>query len=451
VTNNVLNPGDRRIGFLYDGQPETPKLHALLERSRDGEVTLSVICGREDQAHRWWTGGSTRYHDDLDRTRFRYSAPPHLVFEDHLGTVSLLGCEATRFAGTAFGEGVGTIKARYVVLGRTDTERRGAVRDLRAEISGLPEWVGYRPFTASVERDDSGLVQTTTVTAPRVDPVPLGEQDGATRELSPHWSSKVGLIAVLTSRLYAQSLTPTLRTWSAALDLPRGVRDLLALSQWRREEITSVEARFLTVPADADPMVRHRWSQWYQVISEGDADESRVGASNPSHLIEYADIGPEGLVAWLDLRTQFARALDPIVSMLFMKGATVETLMAQVGIGLEALGFLIATLDDGRSKSDANTSFVTRLERVRQDVGDAIPLDLADWPSRAAAAYASTKHANRGRRDMLEVAEAWQLSTLVARVWVAVRLGVSVEQLRDRVAHDHQSGGMTSVPDPADL
>ncbi|HSO29749.1 MAG TPA: hypothetical protein VLS28_07580, partial [Candidatus Sulfomarinibacteraceae bacterium] len=32
------------------------------------------------------------------------------------------------------------------------------------------------------------------------------------------------------------------------------------------------------------------------------------------HLIEYPDLGPAGIARWIDLRNEFARALDPVIT-----------------------------------------------------------------------------------------------------------------------------------------
>jgi hypothetical protein len=91
------------------------------------------------------------------------------------------------------------------------------------------------------------------------------------------------------------------------------------------------------------------WRKVEPALAEGARDEKAV----PRHLVEFADLGPESVGRWIDIRAQFSRAIDPIVSSKLFRHPTTEVNLCLVAMGLEALGYLLA-LEAGQDKKNAN-------------------------------------------------------------------------------------------------
>ncbi|WP_418063285.1 hypothetical protein [Pimelobacter simplex] len=115
-----------------------------------------------------------------------------------------------------------------------------------------------------------------------------------------------------------------------------------------------------------------------------DDDRQSPPSSYCPHLIEYQDVGPAGVACWIDLRNEFARALDPVITSLDLE-ATPNTLLEHTGAGLEALGYLLMLRDGAGPKPASRATLRERLERVLPQIDDVVPFDGAIWvtkPSR---------------------------------------------------------------------
>jgi len=140
------------------------------------------------------------------------------------------------------------------------------------------------------------------------------------------------------------------------------------------------------------------------------------------HLIEYQELGSAGVARWIDLRSEFARALDPVITSLGL-AATVNTLLAHTGPGLEALGYLLMLRDGASQDRAAGATLRERLERVLVDIDGTVPFDGATWVSNTVKTYNGLKHANRQPPEEVDVANAWRECVLAVRAWVALELG----------------------------
>ncbi len=86
-----------------------------------------------------------------------------------------------------------------------------------------------------------------------------------------------------------------------------------------------------------------------------------------------------------------------------------------------------------------------RFDRILEDVGDTLPFDGPAWAKRTADVYNGLKHANRVAPDPVDVLNAWRESVMVVRAWVAVDLGVSIEDVKQRLAEDPQRHAYVKV------
>lgn len=431
--DNELNDGETRIGHVYGGRHDTPVL-GQLER-RGNAITLSVYWDSiAAPAAKWFMWG-IQLPDDINKTKFDQDVPRLLSFTDERGTVDLVGCRALGMKGRLLGPGRGRIAARYVVFERVATDASyESIHGLRTTLSGLRDWLGVESVQATnVTNDSAGRVQSVAFTMDSPSAMQVPGVDGLT--LVPRWTTAQphADVVELREHLHVETWYDDARPWSDHLTVHRGVRDLLAVSRWHREEFTDAFAR-----ADTDRGAEDR--RWARTMIPGVMTSTPEPARNP-HLIAFSDIGVDGISAWLQLREDYQRAVDPLVSSVQMSDTTIETKVSQVGIGLEALGFLLAVKVDGRSEKQArNENYVDRFTRIATPMSDVLPFSVDDWATEFANAYNAVKHANRTLPDPFELANRWRHAVVVFRAWVALEVGVDRHSLRDRISVDPWAG-----------
>ncbi|MFC4241814.1 hypothetical protein ACFOYW_00390 [Gryllotalpicola reticulitermitis] len=359
--------------------------------------------------------------------------PSKLLFYDDLGTVLLLG---RRFAGVSSNLlfGTGRVEADRAVLGVAQMFNYPGVHGLRSTVSGLRDWLGV---SAVAPLSNSASTQSVEIgfKVVRVEPLRVPSNPAITFAVEGSaQTSSVG--ATLTTALYIEDRTDTPRRISDHLERHAAVRDLIALSRWRPESIEAAAVCHDNEQASLpDGSKLDRWLD----VANG-RPFAAVDESLARHLIQFSDIGLTGIARWIALRQEFARAIDPAVSGIYMQEVTPEARLVQTAVGIEALGYLILIKDDSVPAAKARaSSFEARLERVAKDV----PFTLlgylnAAWFKAVADAYNATKHANRTLPSGLHLMNAWRESTLLFRVWAALRLGVPASALESRIRQDWQ-------------
>ena len=117
MVDNELIVGKPRLGWLIDGNPETPEAAVMLQDTGsviELRIPLQGVFGEEGPYGRWWSS-CTMYADDPERTKYSYTPPRVMLFYDDRGAVALVGCRAGG-AHRSLGDGYGIIVANYAVL-----------------------------------------------------------------------------------------------------------------------------------------------------------------------------------------------------------------------------------------------------------------------------------------------------------------------------------------------
>ncbi|MCK9792908.1 hypothetical protein M1843_03985 [Isoptericola sp. 4D.3] len=428
---NELKDGQTRLGALIDGNEATPENRVTLER-RENVAVLRVpweISG-ELRAYAGWFAGNTHFGDDPERTRYEYEVPNELWFRDKDGLVHLIGCRFVRSTSNLH-SGIGEIQADFVVFDKNPrSESFASIKGLRSSVSGLRSWLNTTSIQKSSSQGEDGLLDGATYELKS--PKPLAVEGVAGLTLVPHWKVALEPGAVhLLDELYVQTEFEEPRAWNDHLQIHRGIRDLLAVSQWRSESITGLLAK-----QDED---RFGSNEAWRTVHTDRVDAAATEPQNSRRdLVAFSDIGIKGISRWYEMRDELSRAIDPIVSSRYLSQAPVETLMSQAGIGLEALGFLVAKSDLGMTERQAGAqNYVERFKLIADALGAGlVPFDIDAWPQAAADGYNAVKHANRTLPDLPELANCWRESLLIFRCWVALKLGVEKEVLADRVQSD---------------
>lgn len=113
------------------------------------------------------------------------------------------------------------------------------------------------------------------------------------------------------------------------------------------------------------------------------------------------------------------------------------THLAQVGPGLEALGYLLLKNRDNLGEDAARRAHLRqRLDRIASDVSYVVPFDAAQWAETMTGAYIAIEHANRELPSELELLNCWLESVVAIRAWVALDLGVKPAALKSRLRDD---------------
>lgn len=410
----------------------------MLQRTKTGVLLTIPWDGGATAVYQRWFGRDAHWGDDEDKSKYTYEIPPALVFHDVFGSVHLVGCRLGGSQGDFFSQiGQGSIRADVTVFGGADQVDFSSVHGVRTEVSGLRAWIGAQ----SVHRDRPEVgpngIRSVTFTVQSPDSIAIPRYP--TLSLEPSWTVEPSEGATtLREQLYVLTRFEEPTQWSDHFYIHTAVRDLLSMSSWTPQVFSSLECIHDESP-ERTLGGAARGDQWLDAITT----LVEVAPSSPkrgrvNHFIEYDDLGPEGLAAWLDLRREFDRAIAPIEASVYLADLTVEVRLMQLGAGLEALAYLLLCRDGVPVKQAARTALVARLTLIAERIAAAIPFDGVEWATSTAAAYNGVKHANRSLPDPVELANRWRESVLVFRLWLALELGVKAEDLKSRVESDPQ-------------
>lgn len=422
----------------------------MLERT-DEAIQLTIptkgMFERDDPYGRWFSSG-VEYGDDPDRTRFRYTPPSSLLFNDHRGHVSLIGCRQDAASFSSNGAGFGRVVAEYAVLGGRSWADFERVNGVRTELTGLAEWTGISSGRAEVKSDEVNRTLEYTITMRSPAAQPLARNKNLT--LEPSWRSSVPAPGTIATHDVIQIATTSKRpeAWDGLLAPHRAVQDLLSLSAWKQFGFSRIEVGVAEQPnrhekpADGE----NRIMVWSEVVTH----RLRLADTAPADvtfLFKFADIGAAGVQRWLRLRSKYERALLPLIGIIDERGLFVETRVAQTGIALEALGFQLAS--DGANGSRLNArgqiTYNDAMEAILADMPVVPVPDVEAWKERSRLSYMGVKHADNPTPDIVTLVNAYRENALVLRYWIAGRLGCATETLSRRLDRDPLSGDFVAA------
>ncbi|BCW42736.1 hypothetical protein StoSoilB3_42710 (plasmid) [Arthrobacter sp. StoSoilB3] len=433
---NELIVGRPRYGSLGTGEVDSPEVSATLERTDTGVLVSIMFSHDEDPEFAQWF--APNYFDVAAilavQPRPRPSVPPTLFFYDSHGSVALIGCRKDGYH-TNHRIGSGRVNVGAVVLDAPSTAH-AKVMGMRAEVSGLRAWLGTSAITQTREFEKTGRFKSAAiqVVVPEAITIP-----GSKLVLRPNIrrTLKDGSL-LIEDIVWVEHRTEEASSWREHHLAMRAVRDLLAVSRWRDESHIPVSVARTEDSIEGDTPGSERQQYWRKAIdsrSPAPKEETR----RLGHLILWEDLGAEGVARWIKLRDDFARAVDPAVSSLYLEGVTVDVHLTQISISLEALGYLLFMRKDRLSESQAKRiNFKLRLDRIIEDVPGLLPFVDAGWSQRMADTYNALKHANRELPQTVEIANCCREGALLLRTWVAAELGINHEELRERIGRDPQ-------------
>lgn len=430
------------MGDFIDFHPDTPKVKVVLEHSDRG-IGITIPWSSDDDPYAsWFLRNSGMAH--IPPRPEGPPVPKKVRFHDSHGSVLLIGCHARGFHSNVLGPGSGTLWARAAILGVRENVDFENPHGLQTEISGLRAWLGTSSWKEVLQFDQRPIeIAVQSVNLPDIE---VGENDGVRIALRFGYGIRHeddGDRRILTDSARCVTRCSAPEPWATHLKPHRAIRDLLVMSRWHEESCHEAYVLHLDDPQRTVDEKTHG-ERWRGVVIPRTEEQSAPKGYRP-HLFEYSELGSAGLLRWITLRDEFARALDPVISSIGLRGTTANTLLAHTGPGLEALGYLLM-LRDGISKSQAKDApLKTRFERILADLDDCLPFDSQAWVTSTCATYNGLKHANRKEPDPVDVMNSWRECVLVARAWVAVELGVPHEKVKERLSSDPQRHAYVKV------
>lgn len=436
---NTLRIGESRLGQLFDDDPATPLVTALLEN--DGNrITLRVPWERDGHGgpyRRWFSGSSIRWGDDPDQTRFKYRVPEILWFDDPRGPVALVGCRSLGSQSLVGGAGEGIVGVTFAVIGGRGDYRK--INGLRTELPGLADWIGLRAVTSKVEQDSSGRVTAFELKASSPEALRLDRRMNMRVHANWRTSGAEADTTAVVEALQVETKVATPRRWEEHLALHQIVRDLLDVAAW---ELTPYSSLYMHRVDDPHTAMSGRivGDQWVPVHTRS----LRSSGDHPArreYLFRFDDIGVAGFRRWARLHKDFRRGLGPMLALLDLRSAHVETRIAQSGVALEAIGYSLALEAGASARTAGKEPHAKRLERIASELPtgalqDVIP-DLAGWIAQSNDAYNGVKHANRVLPNPIDLLNAERENEIVFRAWVSTRIGLADNTLRQRLRSDH--------------
>jgi len=397
------------------------------------QITLHVPMrpGVEDLHERWFHASFAEFADDPDRTKHDYAAPSTVAFVDSHGIVMLVGCSWSQSVWSGFGS-EGVIKARRAVLGARDY-RYPAINGMRSEISGLSDWLGLSSVDVQVDRDAEGRAQSISIASRSGEHIALARRLNLSVEAT--WRERfVTDGSGIEAPAQIKTQIARAQAWEDHADLHRALLGLVEIAAWDRIGFRSMHVR-----RDGDPEKTEAGSpigqRWSLVRSyERDNQEAPLPPDPRRFLFRYPDVGAAGVREWLRVRKAFRRGVQQMHAMLHQPGMFLEVQQANAGAALEAIGYILA-LEAGKSpQSAANERYVSRLQRLRQVIPEAV-LDR-DWPERSRTAFMAAKHVDAPAPTLDQQLQAVGENILAYRYWLARRLGATDRQLLRRVSVD---------------
>lgn len=447
MANNELIVGEPRLGWLIDGNPETPEAAVMLRDTGsviELRIPLQGVFGEEGPYGRWWSS-CTMYADDPERTKYSYTPPRVMLFHDDCGVVALVGCRAGG-AHKSLGAGYGVIVANYAVLGGRSL-KYDKVNGMRSDIPAMASWTGITSMIVKTNNDAEGLLESVQVELKRLSPVSISRT--LNLAIHPLWEARQPRTAFSArERIMLGTMVKDARSWEDHLMVHGAVWDLVSIAAWRPFTVARLEV------CRGDDFVktsRGTTERWSQVVTHRLPKYSDDKSRKPSFLFWYDNIGARGVKRWLHLREEYTDAFDPFLSILRSDEPWSDANVVQIGIVLEKLGYLIDIKknEGAHLNGQDQLSFMKALQVILDDMpvtpfvdDDTATDNMPDnessagntsdaWKANIRAAYMGLKHADRTLPDSLDLINALRKSILVVRFWIANQLGVHQNVLED--------------------
>ena len=418
----MLEPGVVRIGHTRSGESAADE---VIVAEFDGEgvlVTWPRALGFVE---------AFQLNDSI-------KVPEPLIFRDGSGWFTL--AEGRSHGASASTNGHSEQRLRYsrAVQSGSNGIDWAEVNGMTSEVDGLATWTKRVPATTKLQFDEShSRIDSVSVIAKNLDSLSLGGPLDLRLETSYTHNPKPknGQFAISTA-LLVRTHTADLVEWSSHRQTHRMIQDLMCLVYGR-----PCFSRLVSAMREDDQEIeltdhRRMWRDSYEpgfgrAIAES---ASREDSQRPLFYMDEAD--ELRIAKWLTEYSYWARPTWIAMTALFDSDLPAESILLQVAVALEALGYAIAKRAD--PSAVVKDTYEQLLRRIFNELGY-LPAAVVgptasanEWCKSFNAAYKGVKHADNPLTDALHAYERGREGLRLIRCWLAAELGVSSEIVTTR-------------------
>jgi hypothetical protein len=353
--------------------------------------------------------------------------PEELVFEDSQGPVVLSGLQVWGSSENLMSDvGTGRLRVDYAVPGTRALGGHQRPHGLMSSIDGLGRFSGERAVSVEYARDRSSSTILTLQLA-GMDARPLCEERGLSLVRGFRHLPTAFDVHEIAGTASIKTLHEAPTPMAVHLRTHRAVQALLGIAFGRPAGFTNHVISLDPHEGAADTRAR----EWHELLTH----KTGIGDHEPLPddglpLFTLQEIGPDGVARWLRMWDEWPRAMLPLAAMVRMRSHLLEAQFVTLGIGLEALGYYLAVAAGKSSNRADDLDLDKKLKRILTDAPFSEAVVGRDWHTRTRDLYVQLKHPTHDYPDMYEAFELLNASVTLFRLWVAMKLGVQIDDTR---------------------
>ncbi|MCP1388317.1 hypothetical protein M5J20_08980 [Corynebacterium sp. TA-R-1] len=434
-SRRLLTVGEQLFGDVVDAKnPEVKPFTGYVEKSSDGSITVTALYP-ESEFLSEQSGLSSVFDNDLARDL----QPRFFIFNGEGATLALYGCyERGRSVSMFRKTVVVTYRSRLVVHGLSVIPLEGGAGTIRAEISGLFDWLQTGAIEESVEFNNGGL-SGIQINTRNNHPVEVDRTDYIRRLLRADWKmdesgwpSHRGRFVALHSLGTIERVSTRPQKWGESIGDALILRDLLSISTWSPQEVVEIVVHF-ELSDSLDSEGPHSWH-----LLDGIEDIRGTSSEEaPSHhLYPFDAIGSEGVSTWFRLcadrrSSRAVQTLDLLLRLNFPLPRRIQLLGG-------AIDGMFHYFYPDEETSENQIGFRNECDRLRARLNPVLgKKEFPGWAERMSKAYNASKHAGLLSVDNdLDELRTYSEGLFVVRVLLAMEIGVPEKTLKELIKMD---------------
>ena len=409
---NVLEIDEHRMGWVTF--PDGPHFSALLERKKNS-VTVEIIPSPEEAIP----------DDILDRPLEGALEKDGviLLFTDRRGSVELVGCAPSKIF-TQWGSGTSSavFTVRYLIFGGNG-KTWASIRGLRTIHPSLDVWLHVdnieQKFLEAAPEGKSWVQYELSDTTE----IPL-EGYGDLAIFSYPVTENVGFQGVsLSSRTELYSRSEGAFEIAAAFEEHQFFNNLLSILS-----ASQVAPHEFLVHGTDNPIRLYRGEElsepnWCRLVAIGLQNEVQIPRFH-DFLVNYRDVGPEGLKKWIEINREFKEGVDALVRVFSPFSTGWAGRLVDVAIAFEHIGYKLEQ-EKPKKERRGNLTFYDCIQNICMECPQLLYRRPEKWADALRITYRGVKHANRPNPPLEDIIKTTEVGINVLRIWFCHRLGVA--------------------------
>ena len=441
------------LGWLgYTGQ-EIYDRSCLL---RDNDNKLEVVVpfkGSPDEISEWFVGSNMLF--DFDSTNRK--EPPSLIWVESVlsnDTYCLVNPRIThRSITSGIFRGHGILVPDFVVKGKQGIDYT-RVNKIRTYVPELTSWTGLSTLSMTYERKDGSVsaVKSFQASFEDSDPILVYEKDGnlslflvPADSSTTHHGSEPEI--VLKGTVSFESKTKEIVDYTDQMEYHLDLTGLLSLIAWRNIGFKSI---LVYVEGDLETDIEgNNYGPYFRQLITKNYEPWREPKNQKPWLINFKDIGTDGLQRWFEMKQSYRTPLDEITYIARMhEYLTLQSQIMLFGTAFEELGAAIAE----NSKECKGRKVAKRIQQILCDCDISLFSDDERISSDIANTYNAIKHPDFSR-DGISREECLASDNLfkvmvackaIALQWIGCKFGCSETVVKKLKQESSISGPISS-------